>query len=311
MSTKKKSYKEIEQAFKDRGYELLSKEYVNAFGLLEYICPLHPNKIQKINWNKFQQGKGCKECGYERVSSILKIKKRKPYNELLRMFEKEKLVLLTSEKEYFEEENPILSFLCKKHGKQNKSYIAFKYAPYCSKCKKEQKQKEVQEKGYKEFLRLCKSIGYEPASPIEKYKNVLSPMKCKCPKHGIYITNVSHLQEGKRCPACKETRGERKIREWLEKNEIEFESQKRFKDLRTKNGAPSYDFYIPSNNLLIEYQGEFHDGTAEMYKGSYKEQKIRDKKKKDYALKNNYKLLEIWYWDFDRIENILKKEMKR
>lgn len=35
--------------------------------------------------------------------------------------------------------------------------------------------------------------------------------------------------------------------------------------------------------------------------------KKNDKIKRDYANKNNYNLLEIWYYDFDNIENIMNK----
>jgi len=35
-----------------------------------------------------------------------------------------------------------------------------------------------------------------------------------------------------------------------------------------------------------------------------------DKRKRDYAEVNGYKLLEIWYYDYDRIEEILNKELE-
>ena len=73
-------------------------------------------------------------------------------------------------------------------------------------------------------------------------------------------------------------------------------------------GHLSYDFYLPNHNLLIEYQGGFHDGTVT---GSYQKlydlerQQMHDKIKEKYAEQHNIRLLEIWYWDFDNIENIL------
>ena len=36
-----------------------------------------------------------------------------------------------------------------------------------------------------------------------------------------------------------------------------FESQKRFKDCKDKRQLP-FDFYLPSYNVCIEYQGEQH-----------------------------------------------------
>ena len=37
-------------------------------------------------------------------------------------------------------------------------------------------------------------------------------------------------------------------------------------------------------------------------------QQEHDRRKKEYAQKNNIKFLEIWYWDIDKIEEILNKE---
>ena len=33
------------------------------------------------------------------------------------------------------------------------------------------------------------------------------------------------------------------------------------------------------------------------------------KEKREYAKNHNIKLLEIWYWDYDNIEEILNKEL--
>ena len=87
--------------------------------------------------------------------------------------------------------------------------------------------------------------------------------------------------------------------------------QKEFNGLLGLGGKNlSYDFYLPDYNLLIEYQGEYHDGTANnQTKVAYKKQQEHDKRKKEYALNNNIKLLEIWYWDFERIEKMLTKEL--
>ena len=42
----------------------------------------------------------------------------------------------------------------------------------------------------------------------------------------------------------------------------------------------------------------------------FKIQQEHDKRKRDYAEANGYKLLEIWYYDYDRIEEILNKELE-
>ena len=78
-----------------------------------------------------------------------------------------------------------------------------------------------------------------------------------------------------------------------------------------KEGLLSYDFYLPKYNLLIEYQGEYHDGSVHKEtKERFERQQEHDRRKREYAERNNIKLLEIWYWDFDNIEEILKEMVK-
>ena len=78
------------------------------------------------------------------------------------------------------------------------------------------------------------------------------------------------------------------------------------------NGLLSYDFYIPKLNHLIEYQGEMHErfirGIHKSIK-DFEKQQEHDRRKKEYAQIHNINLLEIWYWDFDRIEKILDTKL--
>ena len=72
--SKKKTIEEIEQAFNERNYILLSKEYINAHHKLEYICP--KGHKGTISWNRFQSGLRCPICnsskGEETIIKLLK-----------------------------------------------------------------------------------------------------------------------------------------------------------------------------------------------------------------------------------------------
>jgi len=117
---------------------------------------------------------------------------------------------------------------------------------------------------------------------------------------------------GQRCPHCViPTKGEQRIIDFLELHNEKYTFQKSYDDLRGVNdGLLSYDIYIDNKNVLIEYQGQFHDGTA-FKEDDYKfyRQQEHDRRKREYAKSHNIKLLEIWYWDFDNIEKILEKEL--
>jgi len=132
--------------------------------------------------------------------------------------------------------------------------------------------------------------------------------RCEENIHKDYYRNIvsSNTYEF-RCPECNYYKGERRISYYLMNNKITYTPQKIYNNLiGLKNGNLSYDFYLPDYNLLIEYQGNFHDGSGtEFTKINLKQQQEHDKRKKKYALDNNINLLEIWYWDYDNIEEIL------
>lgn len=117
--------------------------------------------------------------------------------------------------------------------------------------------------------------------------------------------NLIYGQSG--CPICHMSHGERKIYLFLKNNLVNFVPQYTFDDLvGLNNGLLSYDFYLPDYNLLIEYQGQYHDGTAyEQTEREFLQQQEHDRRKKYYAKKHNINLLEIWYWDYNNIEQIL------
>jgi hypothetical protein len=136
--------------------------------------------------------------------------------------------------------------------------------------------------------------------------------KCMDKKHEDYYKNIANASNNDfRCPKCQYSKGETKIEEILINKNVYFIPQKEYDNLMgVSNGNLSYDFYLPQYNLLIEYQGEFHDGTAwQQSEKEFEVQQEHDRRKREYAKINNIKLLEIWYYDFKRLELILYKEL--
>lgn len=128
-----------------------------------------------------------------------------------------------------------------------------------------------------------------------------------------HINNLNRYDNGVKCDSCcGKSKGEYKINKKLLKFNIDYVPQKEFKGLvGLRGGNLSYDFYLPKYNLLIEYQGEFHDGTAQFQTDKeFEMQQEHDRRKREYANNHNIKLLEIWYWDFDNIEEILNRELQ-
>ena len=65
-------------------------------------------------------------------------------------------------------------------------------------------------------------------------------------------------------------------------------------------------------NVLIEAQGQQHITPKKLFGGEeqFLIQQEHDRRKRKYAEDNNIKLLEIWYYDYDRIEEILNRELE-
>ncbi len=178
----------------------------------------------------------------------------------------------------------------------------------CPKCVKRVKTKDTEY--YKKELREMVDNEY---TLLSEYK--ASRVKVKL-KHNVcgfeYLTTPNDFQQGKRCPKCRESKGEKKIRTLLEEHKIKFIPQYEFDDLIGIGGRTlKFDFAILKDNdnkILIEYDGEFHfEGKARLQKDSdFKTQQIHDEMKNQYCKENNIELIRIPYWKYDNIEEILK-----
>ena len=107
------------------------------------------------------------------------------------------------------------------------------------------------------------------------------------------------------------SKGAKKIYFILHKAQIPFKLEYEFFELKGKKSTPlRYDFAILSGGrpiALIEFDGEMHfQQIKHFYKTSdkFKQAQERDRKKNQFALRNNIPLYRIPYWDIDNINNI-------
>ena len=130
------------------------------------------------------------------------------------------------------------------------------------------------------------------------YINMNIKVKIFCSKHGVYEQKPhSHLY-GVGCPTCQESKGEREIRNELDRLGIDYIYQHSFKNCFFKNKL-KFDFYIPKLNTCVEYDGEQHFKPIEFYGGisNFIKQKERDLVKERYCSDYNIKLIRISYKD--------------
>ena len=188
--------------------------------------------------------------------------------------------------------------LCHEDFLVQSNHIKDRKNPYCSKCSTTLREDLT---GLKfNHLLVNKML-------ISKNNNrTLCSCTCDCGATNI-IVQANHLKNGEtQSCGCLKSSGEEQISLLLTKNNIKFERQKTFPNLKYKN--PLYcDFYLPEFNLIIEFNGEQHYKPVELFGGQENLEliQLRDKIKKDYCLKNNIAFLTIKF--NENIEEILIK----
>ena len=100
------------------------------------------------------------------------------------------------------------------------------------------------------------------------------------------------------------SRGEIKIQEILEMNNMNFQMEYIFPDLVSSSGRPlRFDFCVFDDNgdidFLIEYNGRQHYEASSKFKGAkgLYQQQFNDKQKRDYCKKHGITLVIIPYWE--------------
>lgn len=133
-----------------------------------------------------------------------------------------------------------------------------------------------------------------------------------CAAHGDFIqTPLSHIQ-GMGCPNCNESKGEKAISKYLDKNLISYYRQHKFEDCRNIHQLP-FDFYIPSKRLIIEFDGKQHYEPMSFFGGveAYDRLKLNDNIKNEYCEDNYIDLVRIRYDSIDNIKDILDGIFKK
>lgn len=167
------------------------------------------------------------------------------------------------------------------------------------------------------FLEEIEIVGGGEYALVGEYVNTKTKVELlhvPCGSH-IKITPANFLK-GRGCRKCgTRSVGERRIRRFLENNNIPYEQEKTFPDCHgMRGGSLRYDFCIYDGNYvfaLIEYQGIGHSSPLEYFGGEdgLIERHVNDYYKIYYCNKRDIPLILIDYTQYDQIEEILKEEL--
>jgi hypothetical protein len=152
-------------------------------------------------------------------------------------------------------------------------------------------------------------IGLNPKN-ILPYSGVKAYWHCPVCDSDNYTRICDRVLDKSICKECNYSGGEYKTKIFLNKNNVEYIPQKKFPDC--KDILPlMFDFYFPNISVALEINGEQHFSPLEYFGGqeAFEDRVKKDQIKRDYCKNNNIKLIEIPFWDFDKIESILTKEL--
>jgi hypothetical protein len=280
-------------------YDYSLVKYSNSYGKVDIICKTHG--VFSINANSLIQGINCKKCHFENTRLIqedfinkckLKHPNKYDYSETI-----------------YVNRRTSFNIKCLKHDTIfNSNYNSIlNYNDACPTCQKEQKI-GINIKTKEHFIERAKKVhGDKYDYTYSDYRGQKIKLNIYCKKcDKIFIQNpIVHVNDKCGCPTCNLTlsKGENNTEKLLKECGFEYIKQHKFPDCKYKKPL-SFDFYLPIENLCIEYDGEQHFKPIKHFGGeeSFIETQIRDNIKTNYCKENNIHLIRIRY-----DENIIEK----
>lgn len=177
----------------------------------------------------------------------------------------------------------------------------------CPKCAKNEKLDT------EEFIKRAKEVhGNKYKYDKVKYTGSNERVLIGCPEHGYFLQQaITHLKGGG-CPVCRESKGEKKIREILKNLGIKFEGQGKFDKCIGICKTLPFDFYLPDYKIAIEFDGKQHfepvfGSTEEKRLERFADRKNKDRIKNNYCESHDIKLIRIAYTEINNLNTIITK----
>lgn len=309
---RKLTQEEAERRLKELGseYKFLPFAYKGLLSPITGVCKKHgafPTSVGKIS-----QGYGCPKCGVERAHD----KTRRTQEEFINIVkEKFKDRPLDFSESIYNGAHTHITYRCLKHG-----YITL--YPYqlmnshygCEKCSYEERGLNIRIT-YNDFVSKSRAthgdkFDYSKANVID-YD---TPVEIICKKHGSFWQSPDNHIHGCGCTFCRESKGERGIAEWLDSHNILYKREYFITPTQVLFGRNKFrvDFYLPNDNMIIEFHGRQHYENTQFYKRSeedFQEQLDRDRRLREYCKQHGITLIEIPYTKIKEIDKILDKKI--
>lgn len=284
---------------------------------MEFICPIHGH--QTLHVDTFLHGAECRGCAADKNKTKRMMSMQDKIEEEISRYNNNTLL---NKGDYINSETKNLRILCGtcddvfitsrdlylKNAERNLNYM-------CPNCN----------------MKLFRESLLRDKDDVEEYINSINGNKllnkddyqgndihnlnimCGICNENIFTTSLVCYQAGKTtCDCCSSriSKGELVIKKILDLYNVSYEMWYWFDDCRDKKPLP-FDFYLPDYDVCIEYQGEQHYKSIEYFGGDdgFRIRQMHDKIKRNYCKDNNIYLIEIPYWEYDNIEQILVEQL--
>lgn len=240
-------------------------------------------------------GSGCRLCGIDKKRNFQEyiIKSKKIHNNKY-----------DYSKANYKSNNSKITIICPLHGDFKQTPKLHLKGSGCPSC---DSNLNLDTKSFINKSKIIHKNKYD-YTDVNYIKNNIK-VKIKCPKHGIFEQKPMLHLAGQGCPICKSSKGEKKISNFLEKNNINYISQFSFDNCKYILSLP-FDFYLTDLNICIEYDGIQHFKEVEYWGGKdgLTLRKLRDDIKTTFCKNNCIKLIRIAYYE-NNIDEKLTKEL--
>jgi hypothetical protein len=285
---KKLSIDTVKQSFAEEGYQLLTTECKKSSQKLELICPQKHKYL--TTWNRWQQGKRCFLCSYEKRS----INRRLGIDVVRLSFEKEKYLLLTTE---YRSNKQKLEFICPKDHRHSISWINWQKGQRCGICSGR----------YLCFEKVKDSFERENYHLLTtEYNNNIQKLEYVCPKNHFHDISYSNWQKGERCGICspKFSRPEKEILKVLG---LCLQNTDIIENDRTLISPYELDIAIPEKEIAIEYCGLYWHSELSGKDRNYHLNKLNECTRRGYCLITIFEDEWLNYKDvvISRLKNLL------
>ena len=288
----------VDRAIKVHGdkYDYSKTQYIHSKENVIITCNIHGDFPQTPNTHS--SGSGCPLCTN---NNILKTSKQFISDAKIIHGDKynyDDVIYINNKTDVIIE--------CVIHGKFNQQPNRHLNGCGCPKCGRNSIV-DSKRSNTEQFINNAKHVhGSVYDYSMVNYIDHKTPVTIICKIHGQFKQKPIVHNAGCGCPICKYSKGEIKIREYLTKHNVSYIQQHTYSDCKNVRILP-FDFYIPSINTCIEYDGIQHFKPIEYFGGdeTLNIVKYRDSIKTKYCNDNNINLIRIPYTHIDMIDSIL------